>query len=393
MNNKNFLLEKLLLEISDLIANTNNIEDVKNRVLLKYSNLFKMVENGSPVYICGARQLGTEIGCKMKELKYNIVGFIDRDPCLHGKVIAGLPIVPYEEINDGKDTVFIISSSLFCGDMYSLLSERNCKYIMPYWVLDILDILDLSIFINSSKEYYYGFIEDLLRNKSGYLNLLNILANNESKITLAKHILFRLTLDISFLKDICSSSEQYFEKGIINLSESECFVDAGGYTGDTLQVFLEKTENNFKKYYLFEPDEDLMKIACRQSDDKRIIYESYGLFSENGVLKFDKTGDMGGAITNRGSSSIRVCTLDSKVMEKITFFKLDIEGAELNALKGAERQIVESKPTIAVSVYHKPNDLISISEYILQKVSGYKLYLYCYLNSIYEIILYAIYED
>lgn len=49
--------------------------------------------------------------------------------------------------------------------------------------------------------------------------------------------------------------------------------------------------------------------------------------------------------------------------EKVTFIKMDIEGAELETLKGASRLIAEQKPKLAVCVYHKPEDIFTIPEF------------------------------
>jgi len=76
--------------------------------------------------------------------------------------------------------------------------------------------------------------------------------------------------------------------------------------------------------------------------------------------------------------------------ENITFIKMDIEGAELNALKGAANIIARLRPKLAISVYHRPNHMIDIPLYLKSLIPDYKLYLRHY--SIYpqETILYAI---
>jgi len=76
--------------------------------------------------------------------------------------------------------------------------------------------------------------------------------------------------------------------------------------------------------------------------------------------------------------------------EKATFIKMDIEGSELEALKGAQNQIKVNKPKLAICVYHKETDLITIPQFILSLNPDYKLYLRHYGNFSTELVLYAL---
>ena len=75
---------------------------------------------------------------------------------------------------------------------------------------------------------------------------------------------------------------------------------------------------------------------------------------------------------------------------KITHIKMDIEGAELNALKGAKNIIQRDTPILAICVYHKIQDFVEIPNYILSLVPDYKLYLRHHNISGTETVLYAI---
>jgi hypothetical protein len=74
----------------------------------------------------------------------------------------------------------------------------------------------------------------------------------------------------------------------------------------------------------------------------------------------------------------------------VTFIKMDIEGSELNALKGAEQTIRKYKPKLAICVYHRAKDLITIPQYIKTLVPEYKLYFRAHKYGTYDFVLYAV---
>lgn len=64
--------------------------------------------------------------------------------------------------------------------------------------------------------------------------------------------------------------------------------------------------------------------------------------------------------------------------EKITYIKMDIEGAEYDSLKGAERIIRSHKPNLAISIYHQPMDYVNIPAYGKSIVPSYQLFFHHY---------------
>jgi hypothetical protein len=72
------------------------------------------------------------------------------------------------------------------------------------------------------------------------------------------------------------------------------------------------------------------------------------------------------------------------------YIKMDIEGWEMNALKGAENLIKTLKPKLAICVYHKPNDFLEIYNYIKELNPNYKIYLRHYTEGVVETVMYFI---
>lgn len=186
--------------------------------------------------------------------------------------------------------------------------------------------------------------------------------------------------------------KQYFEPNIINLSE-EIFVDGGCLNCYTI-LELMRNCSNVKKVYAFEPDK-LNYEVCKNNTIRYNIPNveliNRGLWDETKVLSFYETGDGISSISVQGNCEIEVSSLDEVLKgEKITFIKFDIEGAELEALKGASSSIKKWKPKLAISVYHKTEDIIEIPKLIKYLNEDYRLYLRHYSGDTSETVLYAI---
>ena len=132
---------------------------------------------------------------------------------------------------------------------------------------------------------------------------------------------------------------------------------------------------------------------CRKEGIANIALHNKGLWDCETELAFEAGGGQGSKIGENGKNVIKIQTasIDDVVGEdEVSFIKLDVEGAELKALQGAERTIRKYRPRLAISIYHKPEDILEIPEYILSLHDDYKLYIRHYQMSPCETILYAI---
>lgn len=158
-----------------------------------------------------------------------------------------------------------------------------------------------------------------------------------------------------------------------------------------------KTNETLEKYYAFEPNKCNCEVLGNRAKklfcyDKVEIYP-FAVSDKCGTLHFDtKTGVSGSSkLTECGTETVSVTTLDSVLKEKkVTFIKMDIEGAELAALHGAEEIILAQKPTLAISIYHSNADMIDIYNYLHNLLPEYKFYVRHYGIYFNETILYAI---
>ena len=190
---------------------------------------------------------------------------------------------------------------------------------------------------------------------------------------------------------------QYFDERIdIPRDREGIFIDGGGLDLSTVLQYFNWTKCNNKQAISFEPDAiNYQKCIntlyrCEKTGIKII---PKGLWSKAGTLHFIENGNHMSKITDEetGCVEIDVTSIDEVLEDrKCCFIKLDIEGAELEALKGAEKTIKRDRPILAVCVYHKKEDIWEIPSYILSLVSDYKFFLRPYAPNHEECILYAI---
>ena len=193
-----------------------------------------------------------------------------------------------------------------------------------------------------------------------------------------------------------SNSPQYFDERIFVPGDNETFIDCGAYTGDSCIGFLEFLKRNnigtYKKYIAFEPDPDNFRIMTKNlTFYKNIEMLNIGTYEKKDVLHFTSGKAMGSRLDSSGGISVNVDSIDNVLNgEEATIIKMDIEGAELSTLKGAEKTIRKYKPRLAVCVYHRTDDLLTIPDYILSLNPDYKLYFRNHCDQAYEAVLYAV---
>lgn len=174
----------------------------------------------------------------------------------------------------------------------------------------------------------------------------------------------------------------YFDLPVLFHDQHEIFVDAGGFDGMTTLSFREWSHDNYDKIYIFEPNEQLYE-ECKTNlaGGRNIELKKVGLWSHSTTLKLHedihhqlKMIDLDRDIIGR--EDVPVVSLDDCIKnEKVTFIKMDIEGAEQEALKGASGIIRNYKPKIALSVYHKKDDLWQLPMMLLSYRPDYRFYL------------------
>ncbi len=223
------------------------------------------------------------------------------------------------------------------------------------------------------------------------LRLKDLLCDDMSIKTLDNIIKFRKNQDIRLLKEV-NIDNQYFQKDLLPPWEEEVLVDGGAYTGDTIYSFMDNYINdNTKSFriYAWEPEANNRRQLQKNCVGRNVTIVPYGMWKDKNVLKFCEAAGSS-CIEEHGIKDIEVNSIDNvHGGKKITFIKMDIEGAEIEALEGAKNTIISQHPKLAICIYHKPEHLYEIPLFIHDLVPEYKLYIRHHSDTISETVLYC----
>jgi FkbM family methyltransferase len=221
-----------------------------------------------------------------------------------------------------------------------------------------------------------------------------------SRTILTNVLYYWITFDNQYLTNSCESRyQQYFDHDIIKINQNDVFVDIGAYNGDTLLTFLDNYKE-YKKIICYELDPNNYKELAETSKNFPNIEtrnNAVGLnHGEKVAVNIQEERSVSSRISKKQEDTaqklIEMVSLDEDIKEKITFLKMDVEGAERDILRGASRHIKEEHPKLAVCIYHRNEDLWKIARIIDVLDDSYQLYIRYYGGTLYpnEIVLYAI---
>lgn len=245
--------------------------------------------------------------------------------------------------------------------------------------------------IEEEGEWSFQWIK---QNAQAFQSLYDKLEDDLSRQTFLAYLNQKISFDYKYLETV-KQPFQYFDEEINKMTEHEVFVDCGAYDGDSAMDFIRALRRRgymtYDEIISCEPDPDNYARLKARNLERHTCIQS-GVSDKCGVLHFAK-GDTSSRCTEDGDLSVEVDTIDNIMAEnagKVTMIKMDIEGAELNALHGAEETIRKHKPLLAVCVYHKREDLLTIPQYVESIVPDYKVYLRAYERTATELVLYAV---
>lgn len=349
--------------------------------------LARMQANGHPIVLCGAgyvAQLTWEF-MQRHHIAFDYVAISDAwlkpDAEFNGKRIVGFDSLAAT----GAKYNYIIAMQYIDAPLRTRL-EQNGSEILFYD--------PTFVGINAGEHFTTAWCET---HQDTLNDFYASLADEASKTTLVAYLNQRISAREAYYHEVFHP-QHYFPGELFSLGEEEVFVDGGAYNGDSIAAFLQALQQHDAgppaKIFAFEPDKaTFTQLTQNTAHLTECVCINAGIWDKATTLRFNAGHALSSALTNApDGDEIALDSIDNVVAgEKVTFIKMDIEGAEFEALKGAQETIKAHYPLLAISVYHKPVDLITIPQFIHQLQPGYRFYLRAHHPRLAcELVLYAI---
>ena len=373
-------------------------ETIKQQLLLKenYAILpsvsdfddFKEMLSRRRLILYGCGVGGYAVGDWLKGLGITVDGFAD------SKRTGVFPynkdkIIPLKElIEQYKDANVLISSKNYNIEIYNLLLSNG------FPEKQVFHFPKLFPYMPNSKVKTINFDDFTSKYFDGYKWAYNFFADDESKrIVVGKLRAYLLGTPLS----VSNNYPMYFDRDIISLGENEIFVDGGAYYGDSIVSIINESKGLYKHIYSFEPTTTKCKIMQQEfNENNRISIIQKGLWSKEAKLhiSIDNIGAASSCVINVSNNveKIDVVGLDSFFADKEfpTFIKMDIEGSELEALRGAAQILSANKPKLAICAYHKIEDIYELPQEIIKNRKDYCFALRQHEEGFCDTVLYAV---
>ena len=347
----------------------------------------------------GAGNLGRKTLAGLRTIGIEPLAFTDSNPRLWDNPVEGLVVLPPAEAARlyGTTSTFVIT--IWTGEGYDRMGSRvrqlhslGCRRVIPFtllfWKFAELFLPHYAVDL-PHKVHDQG--EDTLR-------ACELWSDDASRFEYLAQLRWRLLSDFDTLPDPVRETT-YFPRDLFTLNEREVFIDCGAYDGDTIRSFLERPNGPSGRIFAFEADPNnfarLESTVAMLPQQVSIEVNNQAVGSSNGSVLFCASGNEASYVSPI-SGDIRVdCVALDQALEGVdpTYIKMDIEGAELDALAGSAQLVKRCSPVLAICCYHRQDHLWKIPLLIQSLNPDYRFYLRPHLLEGWDLVCYAVPAD
>jgi FkbM family methyltransferase len=368
------------------------------------------------------------------------------DKNAYAALTARVPMRPFRRINDRNGPVWIFGAGSFGQDLARVLQGHGCKVagfvettpgrstaldleVIDWNALARRDLgaqLAVGIFNHRHpfdqlvriavdagfaepimpQELYDQFADGLgwrfwlsrrdflVRNLERVAQAAERLADATSREVLLRTCAFRLGVDADY-SSYRSSEPQYFNDISLRVLDGRpiVYLDCGAYNGDSYADLVSRAGAPCAQAFLLEPDPgNFLQLVAAVGERPEVVCLPLAAAQTYGILAFSSAG----AASTIGGGEVHIAAVAVDELlpgATLDLMKIDVEGAEAQVLRGARKAIARNRPVLAVSLYHKPQDLWELPELLFELCPGYRFHIRQHCFNSFDLVLYAIPES
>lgn len=348
------------------------------------------------IVLFGAGYLGRFTAVRLRQVGIEPRAFSDNNSGLWGQSVDGIPVLAPEEAvrRFSPDSAFVVT-------VYNSSAPRR--------QLAALGCLRIASFASLCWKYPAAFVPDagielphrMLPQLDEIDRCFQVLADDASRRELYEQVRWRTSLNYEVLSRPMNDADQYFPASLVVPLADEVFVDCGAFDGDSIARFLKCRSGRFGRIYALEPDPgnrkalEVRRAGLGAEVGGRISVLPYAVGSSSEYVQFASTCTAGSRVGAPEANTVVECRALDELLRGVapTYIKMDIEGAEPDAIAGAAKTLRSKAPVLAACLYHRSEHLWQIPNLIHSLSPGYKIFLRRYAEECWEIVCYAIPES
>lgn len=353
------------------------VEMIRNQIDLE--TFREMVDSqGKQLIIFGVGDCGHKVYNMLYRVGIEVSCFCDNLGQADKDMSTGIRVVKPEFLDNTDENIVVLVSVVEDEDRDSICRQLQGQGFAGKQILVMREYYD-----RLTVEWLESHLEEY---KKAYQLLEDDFSRRVYLARMRKMFLMRSMADV-----VRPHEESYFDEKV-KLTDREVFIDCGGFDGDTSLEFIDRCRGKYGRIVIFEPELSKKEAIERNLGKNSCELHMCGVWSRNTNLQFEAKGTDGSHVAEgEGNCQVPVVALDDVVYDYApTFIKMDIEGAEQEALKGCQKIIRDYRPKLAICLYHKPDDLFRIPVMVKEMNPEYRIYVRQYSDTKYETVMYAL---
>lgn len=327
-------------------------------------------EKRLPIFLYGMGNGADNILAVMEKYNISPAGVFASDEFVRGHSFRGFEVKTLSRVEaENEDFIIVLAFGAGYPELYNKIREIASRHtlIAP----------DVPVAGGGLFTYEYA-----LENAEKLQYVYELLADDLSRKTYADIINYKISGNTDYLHACTAPMEEVWEN-ILRPGDSEEFLDMGAYTGDTALEFARVTNGKYNRIFAMEPDpRNYRKLTENTSDLANIHLFNAAAWNRDGILDFNASSGRNASVTGissgkaSGKSAKPAASLrGDSVTETATYIKMDVEGAEKQAIEGADSIIRTGKCKLNIACYHRNEDIFAIPLQIHELCPSLRLYL------------------